>query len=102
LNSKTQTSSAFYEVVFVKLQYRRRVDLSDRRIGDRDFENWQTDEASLFLLWFMIFAWSCWQLHGSLGILRPEQPSIRAGEEPDTTYIIRSRALAKHLVSGPI
>jgi hypothetical protein len=93
---------AFYEDVFVKLQTRRCVNLPDVGIGFAILEIGKrtTHPGCIFCSRSMHL-----DAGGFLkrwGNFAPEQPSIRAGEMPDTSYFIRSRALAKHLVSNPI
>ena len=59
--------AAFYEVVFVKLQYKATREPTRSMDRFRHFGNWQSDETSRFHLLFTILAYLRWRLPGSLG-----------------------------------
>jgi hypothetical protein len=84
-------ANAFYEVVFVKLQIRRRVDLPGRWIGFAilEIDKTTTDPASIFCSRSLRFY--AGGFLGRWGKVAPEQPSIRAGERHQTPHILYAR-----------
>ena len=83
--------AAFYEVVFVKLQTRRRVNMPGRWIG---FAIWEigkatTHPASIFYSRSLrLYAGGFLKRWGNFA---PEQPSIRAGQMNQTPHILYAR-----------
>jgi hypothetical protein len=83
--------AAFYEVVFVKLQTRRRVNLPGRWIGFAILEIGKTTihPASIFCSCSLrLYAGGFLERWGNVA---PEQPSIRAGERHQTPHIVYAR-----------
>ena len=83
--------AAFYEVVFVKLQARRRVNLSGRWIGFVILEIGKATKHATSFFRARSLRLGAGGFLGRWGKGAPEQPSIRAGKRNQTPHIVYAR-----------
>lgn len=85
------SNGTFYEVVFVKLQTRQCVNLPGRWIGFAIYEIGKTTTHPASIFRSRSLRLCAGGFLGRWGSVAPEQPSIRAGEEHQTPYILYAR-----------